>query len=102
MDERFRPNLANNVKINAVKALCCKPEGRGFEKRWADESFPIYPIFPAELGTAVYSASNINEYQKKKIIFVGSTARPVFRADNLTAIYEPITYTARSPQRLTP
>jgi hypothetical protein len=28
--------------------------------------FSIYIILPAALGPGVYSASNINEYQKKK------------------------------------
>jgi hypothetical protein len=37
-----------------VKALCYKPEGRGFE------------ILMAALGPGVYSASNSNEYQKHK------------------------------------
>jgi hypothetical protein len=35
-----------------VKALCYKPEGRGFDS------------LPAALGPVVYSASNRNEYQK--------------------------------------
>jgi hypothetical protein len=39
----------------------------------------------------VYSASNRNEYQKQKnIIFLESKVRWVRKADNLTAIYEPI------------
>jgi hypothetical protein len=29
-------------------------------------SFKIYLILPAALGLGVYSASNINEYQKQK------------------------------------
>jgi hypothetical protein len=36
-----------------------------------------------------YSASNRNEYQKHKKMFLGSRARPVREADNLTAISEP-------------
>jgi hypothetical protein len=31
-----------------------------------DEFFSIYLILPAALGPGVYSASNINEYQKHK------------------------------------
>jgi hypothetical protein len=47
----------------AVKTLCYKPEGRGFETRLGELFFfSIYLIFPAALGPAVYSASNINEY----------------------------------------
>jgi hypothetical protein len=39
------------------------------------------------MGLGVYSASNRNEYQN---MFLGSRARPKRKADNLTAIYEPI------------
>jgi hypothetical protein len=45
-----------------VKALCYKPEGRGFD---SDEvNFEICLILAA-LGPGVYSASNRNEYQKQ-------------------------------------
>jgi hypothetical protein len=52
----------------SVKALCYKPEGRGFETRWSEWFifFPIYLILPAALGPGVYSVSNRNEYQKQK------------------------------------
>jgi hypothetical protein len=49
-----------------VKALCYKPEGRGFETDEVNELFPIYIILPAEPGPGVYSACNRNEYQKQK------------------------------------
>jgi hypothetical protein len=54
--------------------------------------FSIFLILPATLGPGVYSAYNRNEYRKhkKKVMFLGSRARPVRGADNLTAIYEPI------------
>jgi hypothetical protein len=42
------------------------------------------------LFTGVYSASNRNEYQKQKKLFLRSKARPARKADNLTAICEPI------------
>jgi hypothetical protein len=45
-----------------VKALCYKPEGRGFETPWVS----IYLILPAALGPGVHSASNRNEYQKQE------------------------------------
>jgi hypothetical protein len=51
--------------------------------------FLIYLILPATLGPGVHSASNRNEYRKKKM-FLGSKVRPVRGADNITAIYEPI------------
>jgi hypothetical protein len=73
-----------------VKALCWKPEGRGFETRWGDWNFSVYLILPAALGPGVYPASNRNEYQKQKNNIWESRARPVRRADDLTAIYEPI------------
>jgi hypothetical protein len=49
-----------------VKALCYKPEGRGFETRWGEWFLSIYLILPVALGPGVYSASNRNEYQKHK------------------------------------
>jgi hypothetical protein len=53
-------------------------------------TFSIYLILPAALGLDVYSASRRDEYQKQKIIFLGSRALPVRKADNLTTIREPI------------
>jgi hypothetical protein len=52
--------------------------------------FSIYIILPVALDPGVYSASNRNEYQEKKIMFLGSKVRPAREADNLTAICEPI------------
>jgi hypothetical protein len=48
-----------------VKALCYKPEGRGFETRW-DEFCSVYLILLAALGPEVHPASNRNQYQKQK------------------------------------
>jgi hypothetical protein len=59
----------------------------------SDEEYKsfIYLILQAALDPGVYSASNKYEYQKhKKKMFLASRARPVRRADNLTAICEPI------------
>jgi hypothetical protein len=53
-----------------VKALCYKPEGRGFETRLYDCNFSIYVGLPATLGPGVYSASNRN----RQIRFLGSRA----------------------------
>jgi hypothetical protein len=47
----------------------------------------IYLILPAALGPGVDTASNGNEYQK---MFLGNTGLPAPKADNLTAICEPI------------
>jgi hypothetical protein len=72
-----------------VKALCYKQEGRGFETRRGE--FLNLPNFSGRIRPWVHSASNRNEYQKQKIIMLlGSKVRPVRRADNLTAICEPI------------
>jgi hypothetical protein len=49
-----------------VKALCYKPEGRGFETRQGKRYFSIYLIIPAALSPGVYSAAKENEYQKQK------------------------------------
>jgi hypothetical protein len=73
-----------------VKALCYKPKGHGFEIEWGQWIFfLIYLILSASLGPRIYSDSNRNEYQKKKNTFPGSRVRPVLKADNLTAIFEP-------------
>jgi hypothetical protein len=72
-----------------VKTLCYKPKRRGFETRWGVWIFSIYLILPAAIGPVVYSASNRNAHQKQKTMFLGSRARPVREADNLTAICEP-------------
>jgi hypothetical protein len=52
--------------------------------------FSIYLILAAELDPGVYLASNKNENQKQKNNVTGSKARLVRRAENLTAICEPI------------
>jgi hypothetical protein len=49
-----------------VKALCYKPEGRGFETRWGEWIFSLYLILAAALGPGLYLASNRNEHQKQK------------------------------------
>jgi hypothetical protein len=54
------------------------------------ELFPMYLIVRAALGHGVYSASKINEYQSRKIMFLGSKVRPVRRDGMFTAICEPI------------
>jgi hypothetical protein len=58
--ERTKPGVRGSV---VLKALCYKPEGRGFNSGWGD-FFLIYINVPAALGPGVYSASNRNEYQK--------------------------------------
>jgi hypothetical protein len=57
--------------------------------------FSSYLILPTALGPVVYSASNRNESQKQKKMYLGSRAWPAREAHNLTAICE------REPQHLT-
>jgi hypothetical protein len=45
-----------------VKALCYKPESRGFDSRWGE--FLNLPKLSGRTRPGVYSASNRNEYQK--------------------------------------
>ena len=54
------PYISN---ILLVEALCCKPEGRGFDSRWCHCNFPLIISFRQHYGPGVDSASNRNEYQ---------------------------------------
>jgi hypothetical protein len=65
-----------------VKVLCYKPKGRRFETQGGERFLSVYLILLAALGPGVYSASNKNEYQKHKIMFLGSKA-VVCKADCL-------------------
>jgi hypothetical protein len=58
-----------------------------------DYFFSIYLILSAALDPGAHSASNRNDYEKQKIMFLGIKARPVRGADNLAAICELIVYT---------
>jgi hypothetical protein len=55
-----------------------------------NDFFSTHLIIPAALGPGVYSASNRMSTRSRKIMFLGSRARPVRRADDLTAICVPI------------
>jgi hypothetical protein len=59
--------------------------------------FAIFCSIPAALGPGVHTASNRNENQNRKMMFLWSRERPVRRADNLTAICEPTVYTIWDP-----
>jgi hypothetical protein len=50
----------------------------------------MHSFIPAALGPGIYSTSNRNEYHKQKNNVSESSALPVRKADNLTAISEPI------------
>jgi hypothetical protein len=45
-----------------VKALCYKPEGRGFDSRWSHWNFSV-TSFRSHYGPVVDSDSNRNEHQ---------------------------------------
>jgi hypothetical protein len=83
--QRRRVGACSSV---VVEALCYKVKDLSPDE--VIEFFSNYLILPATRGPGVYSASNRNEYQKqKKIMFLGSRARLVHKADNLIAICEP-------------
>jgi hypothetical protein len=48
------------------EVLCYKPEDHWFETRLGERNFSIFLILPEGLGPGVYSAPNMNEYQKQK------------------------------------
>jgi hypothetical protein len=73
-----------------VKALRYKPEGRGFETQWGERIISINIILPAALGPGFTKPLTEMSTRCRKIMFLGSRARPVRRADNLAAICEPI------------
>jgi hypothetical protein len=62
-----------------------KVAGSGYDK----VNSSIYLILTAALGHRVYSASNRNDYQKHKVMFLGKKVPPVRGADKFTAIREP-------------
>jgi hypothetical protein len=72
-----------------VKALHHEQKSRGFQTNWGELIVSISRVLPAAGGPGVYSATNRNEYQKQKVMFLESRARPVRKADNLTTIFEP-------------
>jgi hypothetical protein len=70
-----------------VKALCYRPESRGFEARLRDFFF-----FNLHNDSGRTNPCR-SEYQKQKNMFLGSKVLSERRVDNLTAIYEPVVYT---------
>jgi hypothetical protein len=69
-----------------VKALCYKPGSRSDEVIFLNVS---NPSGCTSLGFT-QSLTEMSTRNRKIIMFLGSRARPVLRADNLTAICEPI------------
>jgi hypothetical protein len=69
------------------EALCYKLEGRGFDSLSGHCIFKLNWSFQLHCGPGVDSASNRNQYQESSW---GVKVRPERKADNLTAICEPI------------
>jgi hypothetical protein len=77
-----------------LKALCYKPRGREFETRWGEWIVFNLPK-PSGRSRPLGFTQPLTEMSTKnrKIMFLSSKERPVRKADNLTAICEPIVYT---------
>jgi hypothetical protein len=45
-----------------VKALCYKPEGRGFDSRWCHRNFSVTYSFRSHYGPEIHSDSSRNKY----------------------------------------
>jgi hypothetical protein len=71
-----------------VKALCYKPEDRGFETRSGERISSIYLILPAALGPGFIQPLAEMSTRSRKVMFLESKVRPVSKADNLAAICE--------------
>jgi hypothetical protein len=82
----------NGQHSNIVdKALCYKLEGRGFDTRWGE--FLNLPNPSGRTGPGVsqpLTEMSTRIINIKMIMFLGSKEVRVRKADNLTAIYEPI------------
>jgi hypothetical protein len=50
-----------SIGSREIKALCYRPEGRGFETRCDEWFLSIYVILPVAPDPEVYSTSNRNE-----------------------------------------
>jgi hypothetical protein len=55
-----------DTRQRSVKALCYKPEGRGFETQRSIWIVSFCLILLAALGPGVYSASNKYKYERQK------------------------------------
>jgi hypothetical protein len=73
-------------------------EGSGFDSRWGHRIFQLTNPSKPHYGPGVDPASNRNEYQESSW---WSKGRPARKANNLTAIYEPIVQKMWEPRRLT-
>jgi hypothetical protein len=81
----------SNITQNVQKALCYKPEVGGFETRLGELIVLNLPNPPGRTKPfgSIQLLTDMNT-SSRKIIFLGSRARPVLMAENLTAVCEPI------------
>jgi hypothetical protein len=63
--------------------------------------FSVYLILSVSLGPGVTQPVTEMSIRNRKIVFLWSRARPVPKAESLTAICEPIVYTMWDLQHLT-
>jgi hypothetical protein len=73
-----------------VKAVCYKPEGPEFDSRWG-EFLNLPNLFRSHQAPGFTQPQTEKSTRNIKIImFLGSKVWLMRKADNLTAIYEPI------------
>jgi hypothetical protein len=81
-----------------VKALCYQPEGRGFNSRWSH--WILFNLSnPSSCTMATGSTQPLAEMSTRKLPW--GKGRPGRKADNLTAVCEPIVWKMCEPLRLT-
>jgi hypothetical protein len=80
------PNIRASV---VVKALCYKPEGRGFEPRWSEYLNLTNLSGSTRHWGFTQPVTEMSTRNRKIIMFLGSKVRSVRMADNLPTIYEP-------------
>jgi hypothetical protein len=90
----------NGARGNVVvKALRCKPEGCEFETQWGKLIFFNLPNPSGRTRPWGWFTQPLAEMstRSRKIMFLGSRARPVRRTDNLSTTCEPIVQTMWDP-----
>jgi hypothetical protein len=73
-----------------VKELCYKPEGRGFDTQLGEILNLRNPSGRTRPWGSLSLLTEMNTRNRRIIIFLGNEVRRVRRADNFTAICEPI------------
>jgi hypothetical protein len=86
----FHACCNKTADVEYVVALRYKSGGRGFETRRGELICSIDQSFRPHWALGFTQLLTEMSTRGRKIMFLGSRARPVRRADNLTAICEPI------------